>query len=536
MPGWFCNFILYRNQPEYYTEGDRMSQEYIEITEKNLQDAITTACQKLSVTSDRLDYEIIDPGKSGFLGIGARPAKIRARRKEAAEATQAILDQVMSNVEQRVQTKSANSAESKDGPKDNKAARKITAENKSEQKTSAEKSSLEKQSKTVKKSVSDSEKTQKKTEKKAEKTEKKNQKQAVKGTPVPEYKQQKSEHPTADSRSDNKKYRSNRGGRDSRNGRNGNGRNMRGRQESTYKPEIASAETVAAAEAAAENAAKKKPAKPLVLTDEQIDSVKKKAESFLKDVFSAMNMEVQITEKYDPESGVLNISLEGDDMAVLIGKRGQTLDSLQYLITLVVNRDKDFDGYIHVKADTENYRERRRKTLENLAKNMAAKVKRTGKAFTFEPMNPYERRIIHSALQNDKYVTTYSEGEEPYRKVVVILKKDPGEDFARRDRRGGHGDRRGRNGRGDRRNNRSGYDRSDRKRYDRVPETTSEKAEALQSDSEALHAAEAASRRAEEMIEKAEKVQTEKKADELSGQVDTAAPSVSTSQNAADTE
>jgi spoIIIJ-associated protein len=110
-------------------------------------------------------------------------------------------------------------------------------------------------------------------------------------------------------------------------------------------------------------------------------------------------------------------------MGTLIGKRGQTLDSLQYLVSLVVN--KGIDGYIHVKADTENYRERRKQTLENLAKNIASKVKRSRKPVTLEPMNPYERRIIHSSLQNDRFVTTYSEGEEPYRRVIVTLKKQP---------------------------------------------------------------------------------------------------------------
>ena len=108
-------------------------------------------------------------------------------------------------------------------------------------------------------------------------------------------------------------------------------------------------------------------------------------------------------------------------MGVLIGKRGQTLDSLQYLVSLVVN--KESEDYIRVKVDTEDYRKRRKETLENLAKNIAYKVKRTKRYFSLEPMNPYERRIIHSALQNDKYVTTHSEGEEPFRRVVVTLKK-----------------------------------------------------------------------------------------------------------------
>ena len=154
------------------------------------------------------------------------------------------------------------------------------------------------------------------------------------------------------------------------------------------------------------------PAKP-VDTDEVKD--------FLEKVFAAMDMKVQISITQKPEDHELDIDLEGDDMGVLIGKRGQTLDSLQYLASLVVN--KGSDDYIRVKVDTENYRERRKATLENLAKNIAQKVKRTRKPVSLEPMNPYERRVIHSALQNDKFVCTHSEGEEPYRRVVVTLKE-----------------------------------------------------------------------------------------------------------------
>lgn len=150
-------------------------------------------------------------------------------------------------------------------------------------------------------------------------------------------------------------------------------------------------------------------------------SVEDKAGRFLNDVFAAMNMTVIVNVKYDKAEENMDIDLSGEDMGVLIGKRGQTLDSLQYLVSLVVN--KDTENYIRVKIDTENYRERRKETLENLAKNIAYKVKRTRRPVSLEPMNPYERRIIHSALQNDKYVTTYSEGEEPFRKVVVALKK-----------------------------------------------------------------------------------------------------------------
>lgn len=161
--------------------------------------------------------------------------------------------------------------------------------------------------------------------------------------------------------------------------------------------------------------------KDAVINAKVKSSIKDKAKIFLDDVFSAMNMNVVIDASYNEEEKELSIDLSGDDMGVLIGKRGQTLDSLQYLVSLVVN--KETDDYIRVKVDTENYRKRRQDTLENLAKNIAFKVKRTKRAVSLEPMNPYERRVIHSALQNDKFVTTHSEGEEPYRHVVVTMKR-----------------------------------------------------------------------------------------------------------------
>ena len=158
--------------------------------------------------------------------------------------------------------------------------------------------------------------------------------------------------------------------------------------------------------------------KVVISTEEDPKQV---AEAFLKDVFEAMQLEVNISMNYQEEDKTLSIDLAGPEMGVLIGKRGQTLDSLQYLTNLAVNRSSE--NYTRVKIDTEDYRRRRKETLENLAKNMASKVKRTKKAVTLEAMNPYERRIIHSALQNDNSVTTHSEGEEPYRYVVITLKK-----------------------------------------------------------------------------------------------------------------
>ena len=209
--------------------------DYIEISAKTVSDAITEACQKLSVTSDRLDYEVVDEGSAGFLGIGARPAVIKAAVKE-----------------------------------------------------------------------------------------------------------------------------------------------------------------------------------------EEM-SVSQCAEKFLNDVFAAMKMNVSVDINFKEEEKSMDIDLSREEMGILIGKRGQTLDSLQYLVSLVIN--KKSEDYIRVKVDTENYRARRKETLENLAKNIAYKVKRTKRPVSLEPMNPFERRIIHSALQSDKYVTTHSEGEEPFRRVVVTLKR-----------------------------------------------------------------------------------------------------------------
>ena len=257
--------------------------EFIEVSAKTLSDAITEACQKLSVTSDRLYYEVVEEGSNGFLGIGSKPYLIKASIKE--------------------ETEKAVEKEEKREPVKQPANETV-------------------------KTVSD----------KSDKSEK---------------------------------------------------------------------------SAAVEKAEKKQ-----IVSD---GTMEKKAEVFLKDVFHAMEIEAEIEVKYDPSNQAMDINLNGEEMGILIGKRGQTLDSLQYLVSLVVN--KDSSDYIRVKVDTENYRQRRKETLENLAKNIAYKVKRTKRPVSLEPMNPYERRIIHSALQNDKYVTTHSEGDEPFRRVVVTLKR-----------------------------------------------------------------------------------------------------------------
>ena len=217
-------------------------------------------------------------------------------------------------------------------------------------------------------------------------------------------------------------------------------------------------ETVAADEAASETVPVKEeaPKKREVTRDISTITVK----PFLTELFDTMGVEVSIEENYNNEENQIEVDISGSQMGMLIGKRGQTLDALQYITSLVLN--KGCDDYVKVKLDTENYRDRRKATIENLAKNVAKKVKASGRASTLEPMNPYERRIIHAALQDDKYVTTHSEGEEPHRKVVVTVNPECADELKEKNRnsRGGHG--RGGYNRGGRGGNRRGYNRNRR--------------------------------------------------------------------------
>ena len=415
-----------------------MSQEYIEITEKTLEEAITTACRKLSVTSDRLDYVVIQREKSGFLGIGAKPAIIKARAKVSAQTAQAILDDVLSKAEKRIQKENTVKDSMKEKALKDKTPKESVSKTETEKASADAKKKAEKKAEKIEKAV----KSENKEKEKAEKTEQKDREKEAKKNNKKKNKKAASQKKTS--------------------------------QEAD--PAVKNATEAAAAvekDTESEAPAPKKKAAVPQLTDEKISEIKKTANTFLTDVFKAMDMDVEISEDYQKETGVLTVNMEGEDMGVLIGKRGQTLDSLQYLVSLVVN--KGVDGYIHVKADTENYRERRKKTLENLAKNIAFKVKRTRQPVALEPMNPYERRIIHSSLQNEKYITTYSEGEEPYRKVVVALKKDEnGVDLLKEERfekggrgrnsrngKGGRGGRRGRDYRGSKNNSRSSDNTSD---------------------------------------------------------------------------
>lgn len=270
-------------------------EDYITVSAKTLDDAITEALVQLGVTSDRLDYIVVEKGSEGFLGIGRKQAVIKARRKREEKPVEETVE------ESKVETP-------------------------------------------VKEEV----KPEKKTEKK----------------PTKEHSHTK--------------------------------KNVR-----EEKPEV-----------------KSEPKKEVELAKVEPQTIET-CEKFIYDVMNAMGMDdVKVTSVVD-EEGALSINMEGSNMGILIGKRGQTLDSLQYLTNRVANKMQD--GYVRVKLDTEDYRRRRKETLENLAKNIASKVKRTRKTVSLEPMNPYERRIIHSALQSDPAVSTHSEGEEPYRRVVVTL-------------------------------------------------------------------------------------------------------------------
>ena len=402
-----------------------MSQEYIEVTEKTVSEAIMAACQRLGVPSERLEYDVIDPGKTGFLGIGSRAAKIRARVKQGMEdSTEFDTSAIISDV-----------LKGKDDLK--KSSDQRAKERKKEDKKETRKKDFSKDSS---KDSSRAEKTSaKKTEQTSDKAPEKeeaaySEASASKEVPAADQKAaadesvNKKEKNTFQDNSYSGRKGSGRRDSSERNFEKGSRERGRGRrrQRRFEKDEYAAGsrdheQERSAAAAEARTAPKKKSAVP-VLTDEQIEEIKQRADTFLSDVFQAMNLEAEVKSTYDRETGMLTIDMKGDNMGVLIGKRGQTLDSLQYLVSLVVN--KGIDGYIHVKADTENYRERRKKTLENLAKNIASKVKRNRTSVALEPMNPYERRIIHSALQSDRYVTTYSEGEEPYRKVIVTMKED----------------------------------------------------------------------------------------------------------------
>ena len=320
--------------------------EFIEISAKTVDDAITKACIELGVSSDQLDIQVITEGSTGFFGFGSKPAIIKVRKlKDASEEDE--IEKIVDSV--KIES--------------------FKEERKKEVQKTAQKASVKQPSKPVNKQEQKAENVKEQKESKEEKVQKEKQPKPVKEKASKEKasREQKEKTPKE-------------------------------------KPVKASKEIE-------------------IITDpEEIKDIENRAFVFLRDIFASMDLgEVEIVSKYNTKDGCLEVDFEGNDMGILIGKRGQTLDSLQYLTSLVVNKGKS--SYIRVKLDTEDYRRRRKETLENLARGIAYKVKKTRKPVVLEPMNPYERRIIHSALQGNKFVETISEGEEPYRHVVVKLKR-----------------------------------------------------------------------------------------------------------------
>ena len=296
--------------------------DYIEVSGKNVDEALTNALIQLETTSDKVEYEVIEKGSSGFLGMFNKPAVIRVRKK--AEEVEETVETVKKPSKKYSDSKNNNY---KDGKK------KFKSDDKKDVKPAA--------------------------------------KVEVKPEVKPEVKSADVNPVDVKSESDN---------------------NVETKTESSKYT--------------------------TVMPNEEIE---RRITTFLTDMFKAMGFEVVIKVSFDDPECVY-VDLSGPNMGVLIGKRGQTLDSIQYLTSLVVNKGKD--KYVRIKLDTEDYRNRRKETLESLARNIAYKVKRTRRPVSLEPMNPYERRIIHSALQNDKFVSTKSEGEEPFRHVVVFLDRE----------------------------------------------------------------------------------------------------------------
>lgn len=328
--------------------------EEITVSAKTLDDAITEALVELGVTSDQLEYDVIEKGSAGFFGIGMRQAVIKARRKVVEEETEELVID-FSDAVKGVMKDSIGSNSHRDNKR--RKDKKNKDKNRNKQGT-----------------------------KETKKDTKKDIKPEVKADEVKPAKEEKTE--------------------------------KKERHERHEKPERAERQEKPEKIQKNEKVQKATPERKEIELAKVEDATVKACEEFLQNVLKAMGMEVQITSSID-EEGALNLEMNGENMGILIGKRGQTLDSLQYLTNRVANKMQD--GYVRVKLDTEDYRRRRKETLENLAKNIAHKVKRTRRSVSLEPMNPYERRIIHSALQADRGVTTHSEGEEPYRRVVVTL-------------------------------------------------------------------------------------------------------------------
>jgi spoIIIJ-associated protein len=420
--------------------------DYQEFRAKTVDECITSATVKFGVPSDRLDYVVIDEGKAGFLfGIGSRDAVINARIKEkkVVEKVKKTVEEVKADVKpaaNQVQKKSdrkpeKKAVEKKVQPSEKTETANVKAEKKAENKIDKPAKSEKKPAKNTEEKKAD--KAAGKAERKAEAFEKKEasaetpkkaeNKKSVGGIITADEIEKRAAAAAARAKaegidlsdiSENEERPKKRDRRDRRDRRNRRDRGERKGRKFNERVESAPAEVP-------EKQHKPSQPKPdrvvLPKTEEEVAEMKEKARTFLENIFRCMGINVELTMEYDQKEGCLGCTFSGDEMGILIGKRGQTLDSLQYLTSLVINKNKN--DYTRVKLDTEDYRARRADTLENLSRNIAYKVKRTRRPVALEPMNPYERRIIHSSLQGNRYVETYSEGEEPYRHVVVAPKR-----------------------------------------------------------------------------------------------------------------
>lgn len=403
---------------------------YKEFRAKTVDDAITQACMEYSVTSDKLDYEVVQEASSGFFGFfGGKEAIIKARVRtqqefaaeaaaiEKAEKKDALLTQAPGTLpkEKRIEKKENRKPEKKQEKKPEKKFDK-KPEKKAEKKAEV-KAEEKSEAKNEVKSAPKQEETSVSEEKNsagrfvsADEIEKRAAAAAAKAEAEGYTEQEERTEKKKNSRRDSK--------RDGRNNRRDRGRKNDKRDDRRKK----SAQAFVTVEEKPHKPSLPKPEREVLpKTEEEVAEIMNLARTFLEDVFRCMDTKVEITMEYNQKEGCLGCTFAGEEMGILIGKRGQTLDSLQYLTSLVINKNKS--DYTRVKLDTEDYRARRADTLENLSRNIAYKVKRSRKAVALEPMNPYERRIIHSALQNNKFVETYSEGEEPYRHVVVAPKR-----------------------------------------------------------------------------------------------------------------
>lgn len=347
--------------------------EYKKFTAKSIEAAITNASVEFGVTSEHLEYHVVQEPTNGFLGIGSKPAVIEARVEEEKKTAPAAQKPVEKKVEKP------------------KAPKQKTPEQPSEKKT------VLKEETAVQKPVSEE----------APNSQILTNDIIEKRAAAAAAREQNS--------GDAENRRENSASGERRSGRRREEYDRRKRY--PYDRRRNDINTVPKHEPS-----KPKPERVIApKSEEEVAELTQKATKFLSEVFEAMKLSVKMETSYNQKEGSLNITFSGDEMGILIGKRGQTLDSLQYLTSLVVNKGQS--EYTRIKLDTEDYRLRREETLNNLARNIAYKVRKTHRPVSLEPMNPYERRIIHSALQNNKFVETYSEGEEPYRHVVVAPKR-----------------------------------------------------------------------------------------------------------------